>query len=51
MLRWSGGVPKPPVPPLTFDARLHEAARRHSEDMAARGYVAHVSPEGVMPSD
>lgn len=33
--------------PLTVDMRLVEAAQRHSEDMAARGYLSHTTPEGV----
>src|SRR6184192_1973169 len=34
-----------PAPPLAFDARLVEAARRHSQDMGARDYFAHNTPE------
>lgn len=34
---------------LVRRADLDEVARRHSEDMARRGYLAHVSPEGVDP--
>jgi uncharacterized protein YkwD len=33
--------------PLTVDARLVTAARRHSADMAARGYFDHTTPDGV----
>lgn len=33
------------------DARLDAAARLHSEDMAARDYFAHVTPEGLTPTD
>jgi uncharacterized protein YkwD len=33
------------------DARLDTAARLHSEDMAARNYFAHNTPEGLSPSD
>lgn len=33
--------------PLTVDSRLTTAARRHSADMAARGYFDHTTPEGV----
>lgn len=33
------------------DARLDAAARLHSEDMAARGYFAHDTPEGRTPTD
>lgn len=32
--------------PLGVDPRLAIAAARHAEDMAARGYLSHVSPEG-----
>jgi uncharacterized protein YkwD len=33
--------------PLTVDSRLTTAARRHSADMAQRGYFDHTTPEGV----
>lgn len=33
--------------PYAIDARLVTAARLHSEDMAARGYFSHTTPEGV----
>lgn len=39
------------LPALRRDGRLDEAARRHSQDMAARGYFSHTSPEGLSPSD
>lgn len=32
---------------LTGDARLATAAQRHAADMAARGYFAHTTPDGV----
>ncbi|MET9802473.1 sigma-70 family RNA polymerase sigma factor [Streptomyces sp. NPDC006368] len=32
--------------PLRVDPRLSSAARRHAQDMAARGYFDHRSPEG-----
>ncbi|MGW4897418.1 CAP domain-containing protein, partial [Kitasatospora sp. NPDC004240] len=32
--------------PVTVEARLTTAAQNHSEDMAARGYFDHASPEG-----
>jgi uncharacterized protein YkwD len=35
--------------PLTADARLDLAAQRHAEDMLARSYYAHDSPEGTTP--
>ncbi|MEV4560810.1 CAP domain-containing protein [Kitasatospora sp. NPDC049285] len=36
---------------LTVDERLRTSARRHSADMAARRYFAHVAPDGATPSD
>jgi phage terminase large subunit-like protein len=35
------------LPPLKAESILMSAARAHSQDMAARGYVAHTTPEGV----
>jgi len=32
--------------PLTWDSQLHEAARNHSEDMAANNYFSHTSLDG-----
>jgi uncharacterized protein YkwD len=32
------------LPPLQFDPLLMEVARRHSRDMAERGYFAHLAP-------
>jgi uncharacterized protein YkwD len=37
--------------PLQADPQLTEVARAHSRDMFARGYFAHVSPEGKSPFD
>ncbi len=37
--------------PFRRDARLDTAARLHSEDMAARNYFAHDTPEGLSPQD
>ena len=34
------------LPELSLEAELNEAAQAHAEDMLARGYFAHVSPEG-----
>src|SRR3989344_3891663 len=34
---------------LAVSPLLEEAARRKAEDMAAKGYFAHVSPEGLTP--
>lgn len=39
------------LPALTLDEELTPVARRHSEDMFARGYFSHVSPEGSTPFD
>lgn len=36
---------------LAPDARLAAVARAHSLDMARRGYMGHVSPEGLGPDD
>ncbi|MCX5213660.1 sigma-70 family RNA polymerase sigma factor [Kitasatospora sp. NBC_00240] len=33
-------------PALKIDPRLHSAAQKHSEDMAARNYYDHVDPDG-----
>ncbi|MGW2628970.1 CAP domain-containing protein [Streptomyces chattanoogensis] len=35
--------------PLTVDRRLQKAAQAHSDDMAARNYYEHNTPEGVDP--
>jgi uncharacterized protein YkwD len=37
--------------PLTLDPRLNLAAQRHAEDMLARSYFAHRSPEGKTVRD
>ena len=37
--------------PLRVDARLRTLARKHSRDMFARGYFAHVNPDGKSPFD
>ncbi|GGY01273.1 hypothetical protein GCM10010324_55130 [Streptomyces hiroshimensis] len=37
--------------PLTINAKLQAAAQGHSDDMAARDYYAHTSPEGKSPGD
>ncbi len=37
--------------PLRYDTRLADAARKHSADMANRGYFDHNTPEGVTPWD
>lgn len=42
--RQSAGQPK-----LTINPLLQEAARRKAEHMAAKGYFAHISPDGLTP--
>jgi uncharacterized protein YkwD len=37
--------------PFRRDARLDAAARLHSQDMAARNFFAHTTPEGLTPDD
>ncbi len=37
--------------PLQFSPHLMVAARNHSRDMAARGYLGHDSPAGDTPAD
>ncbi len=36
---------------LRLDPRLSESAQRHAEDMRARNYFAHISLDGLSPSD
>jgi uncharacterized protein YkwD len=38
------------LPAFRRDARLDASAREHSQDMVARRYFAHVTPEGLTPS-
>ncbi|HZW11186.1 MAG TPA: CAP domain-containing protein, partial [Phycisphaerales bacterium] len=40
-----------PVEPLALDLSLTLAARAHSLDMASRGFLDHVNPEGLNPTD
>jgi uncharacterized protein YkwD len=35
--------------PFTLDPALVEVARRHSADMVARGFFAHINPDGLDP--
>jgi uncharacterized protein YkwD len=37
--------------PLKFDAEMLPVARAHSQDMFARGYFSHITPEGLSPFD
>lgn len=39
------------APPLAIDPRLTAAAQSHAEDMLARSYYGHESPEGTRPRD
>lgn len=41
----------PPAAPLAFHPQLHAAARSHSQDMSARNYFSHRTPEGLGPSE
>ena len=41
-----GPTKLPPVPALTMNADLREAAREHSIDMVNRHYFSHTTPEG-----
>jgi len=41
----------PPAGPLAVDARLHCAARAHSQDMSERAFFDHVNPDGQDPFD
>jgi uncharacterized protein YkwD len=36
--------------PLLADPRLDQAAQRHAEDMLARSYYNHISPDGTSPA-
>jgi uncharacterized protein YkwD len=38
-----------PAQPLAFNPQLVQAARLHAQDMAARGYFDHYTPEGLDP--
>ena len=42
---------KEKLKPLKIDAKLSEIARRHSEDMARRGFFDHVNPDGHGPTE
>ena len=37
--------------PLVYSKRLEAAANAHVRDMAERGYFAHITPEGLHPTD
>ena len=40
-----------PVPALAAEQMLHNAAKRHSEDMALRDFIDHVNPDGATLAD
>jgi hypothetical protein len=40
-----------PAPPLAFNTRLIQAARLHSQDMFARRYFDHNTPDGITPGE
>jgi uncharacterized protein YkwD len=44
-----GGVTKTPVPALTMEPHLRQAARCHSLDMATHNYFSHDSQDGTSP--
>ena len=48
---WTRGMPATQPAPLAWDERLAEVAARHAQDMAARGYFAHDTPEGKTAAD
>jgi hypothetical protein len=39
------------LPALEYETRLETAAQRHAEDMVARRFFAHETPEGLGPAD
>ncbi len=41
-----GGVYMPPVPPLSWNSQLEEAAEGHARDMDRRNYFNHTSKDG-----
>ncbi|HWG84536.1 MAG TPA: CAP domain-containing protein [Deinococcales bacterium] len=45
--RYCGDTHYPAAKPLTLEGRLSAAAQAHSDDMAARNYFAHKSPDGT----
>jgi uncharacterized protein YkwD len=46
-----GGKSYAPASPLTSNPMLRTSARRHSQDMATRGFFDHQNPDGQGPSD
>ncbi|WP_066718389.1 Ig-like domain-containing protein [Clostridium sp. Marseille-P299] len=39
------------IAPLSFDSEMSEVARKHSEDMTKRGYLDHITPDGITITD
>lgn len=46
---WQSGQPPAQPKPLRVDERLKRVADAHARDMAERGYLSHVNPEGQTP--
>jgi hypothetical protein len=46
-----GDISGNPSQPLTSNAKLLAAARKHSNDMLERNYFAHQNPDGLWPDD
>jgi len=46
-----GAISGDPVQPLTFNAKLHQAAYLHAQDMTVQQYYGHNSLDGRMVSD
>lgn len=49
--RRCGSVTFAAAPPLTLNGPLERAAREHSQDMAAHGYMDHTGRDGSSPAD
>lgn len=49
LLLVNGERKKAGLPALLYDSALTSAARKHAEDMLARGYFSHNTPEGITP--
>lgn len=46
-----GQISSAPKQPVTMNTQLRQAAQQHGQDMLARNYFDHNSPEGVTPFD
>lgn len=49
--RRCGNTEAPAAPALSASPQLREAARRHAEDLAARGVLSHQGSDGSRPAD